>query len=231
MPRSARIVIHDYPHHIIQRGHNRQVVFVSEDDYLFYLDSLREWKEKLGCKVYSYCLMTNHVHLVVDPGRDEHNLSLLMKRIAGRQTRHINKLDRRSGTLWDGRYKSSPISTNDYLMACCRYVELNPVRAGLVTQPEDYRWSSYSAKVGLILDDCLDFDPMYLSLALSSKKRQDKYRDYVLGTLSAEETEHICGAIQRGQLTGSDKFVEEIEKRMGKRVEFRGQGRPSKVEK
>ena len=109
MPRSARIVVANYPHHIIQRGHNRGVVFTSDEDYLYYLNNLKEWKMKLGCKVYAYCLMTNHIHLVVDPGEDEQNLAQLIKRVAGRQTRYVNKLEKRSGSLWEGRYKSSII--------------------------------------------------------------------------------------------------------------------------
>lgn len=125
MPRRARIVLPNCPHHVIQRGHNRQVVFASDDDYLFYLDTLQEWKTALGCKVYAYCLMTNHIHLVIDPGDEPENLALLMKRVAGRQTRFVNKMEKRSGSLWEGRYKSSPINANEFLLACCRYVELN----------------------------------------------------------------------------------------------------------
>ena len=181
MPRNARIIVNNYPHHIIQRGHNRQVVFASDDDFLFYLENLKQWKDAFGCKVYAYCLMTNHVHLIIDPGIDAHNLAMLMKRIAGRQTRHVNKLENRSGTLWEGRYKSSPISTDEYLLACCRYVELNPVRAGIVAAPEAYRWSSYGAKVGMTKQDWLDFDPCYLGLAATAKKRQERYREYILG--------------------------------------------------
>jgi putative transposase len=231
MPRAARIIITDYPHHIIQRGHNRQVVFASDDDYLYYLDNLQEWKEKLNCKLYGYCMMTNHVHLIIDPGAEEQNLALLMKRVAGRQTRYVNKQEKRSGTLWEGRFKSSPISTNDYLLACCRYVELNPVRAGIVASPEAYRWSSYGAKVGLTQQGVVDFDPLYLGLSSSEKNRQDKYRDYMLGMISEEETDQIRRAIQRGQLTGANRFIDEIEEKLGKRVEFRGQGRPRKSTK
>ena len=231
MPRNARIVVCNYPHHIIQRGHNRQVVFVTDDDYLYYLDNLREWKEQLECKVYTYCLMANHVHLIVDPGSDKENLALLMKRIAGRQTRHINKLEKRSGTLWEGRYKSSPICTNEYLLACSRYVELNPMRAGIVVEPETYRWSSYGAKVGTLRQEWLDFDPQYLGLASTERKRQARYRDFVQGTIPKGETEQIRQAVQRGQLTGSQRFMEEIEAKVGRRIEFRGRGRPSKDEK
>jgi len=228
MPRHARILISGYPHHIIQRGHNRQTVFAADDDYLYYLANLAEWKKQLGCKVYSYCLMTNHVHLIVDPGVDERHLSLLMKRVAGRQTRYINTQEQRSGTLWEGRYKSSPISSDDYLLACSRYVELNPVRAGLVAEPETYRWSSYRAKVGLVETDWLDFDPYYTGLAATARQRQALYRDFVVETIADDEFEQIRQAIQRGQLTGPEAFVEEIEARLGKRIEFRGPGRPKK---
>ncbi len=231
MPRGARIVISDYPHHIIQRGHNRQVVFATDDDYLFYLDNLHEWKDRLECKVYAYCLMTNHVHLIVDPGRDEKNLSLLMKRIAGRQTRHVNRLEKRSGTLWEGRYKSSPICRDEYLLICSRYVELNPVRAGIVAEAKAYRWSSYGAKVGAVKQEWLDFDCQYLGLGSTETKRQLKYKAFVEGAIPDRELEQIRQAIQRGQLTGKRRFVEEVESKVGRRIEFRGPGRPSKARK
>jgi putative transposase len=229
MPRTARIVVKGYPHHIIQRGHNRQVVFASDEDYRYYLDNLCEWKEKLGCKVYAYCLMTNH--LIVDPGEDGENLARLMKRVAGRQTRYLNKLEKRTGSLWEGRFKSSIISTDEYLLACCRYVELNPVRAGIVADPEDYRWSSYGSKIGNKKEAWLDFDPCYTGLADSPKKRAKRYMEWVKGMIPEGEWELIRQSLQRGQLTGSERFVEEIEHKIEKRVEFRGQGRPRKSNK
>ncbi len=109
MPRQSRIVLPNCPHHIIQRGHNRQVVFASDQDYLYYLENLQEWKMELGCKVYAYCLMTNHVHLIVDPGSKAENIGLLIKRIAGRQTRYVNKLEKRSGSLWERGQKRGQI--------------------------------------------------------------------------------------------------------------------------
>jgi len=136
MPRRARIILSNTAHHIVQRGHNRQAVFIEDADYQYYLRTLREWKEELAIKVYGYCLMTNHVHLIIDPCEDRDNLGKLMKRLAGRQTRYVNYLERRSGSLWEGRYKSSPIETDTYLLACCRYVELNPVKAGMVKRTE-----------------------------------------------------------------------------------------------
>ena len=190
MPRTARIVVMGYPHHIIQRGHNRQVVFASDEDYQYYLDNLCEWKEKLGCKVYAYCLMTNHVHLIVDPGEDGGNLARLMKRVAGRQTRYLNRLEKRTGSLWEGRFKSSTISADEYLLACSRYVELNPVRAGIVADPGDYRWSSYGSKTGNKKEAWLDFDPCYMGLADNRKKRAKRYMECVMQSVKAIDKLH-----------------------------------------
>jgi len=133
MPRTARVIVPYTPHHIIQRGHNRSVVFAHVADYEFYLVSLRELKVEFEVDVFAYCLMTNHIHLVLQVGDDVSAIGQLMKRLAARQTRYVNKLEGRTGTLWDSRFRSSPIDTDRYLLACCRYVELNPVRAGMVS--------------------------------------------------------------------------------------------------
>ncbi len=138
MPRMPRVIVPDHPHHILQRGHNREVVFVETGDYERYLAHLKEWKNRLQVKVFSYCLMTNHVHLILDPGKRLNSIALLMKRVAGRTTSYVNRLEHRSGTLWEGRYKSSPIQSEVYLLACCRYVELNPVRAGMKKRGQFY---------------------------------------------------------------------------------------------
>ncbi len=228
MPRSSRLIVPGYPHHIIQRGHNRQTVFVSDEDYQYYLENLWEWKLKLGCRIYAYCLMTNHIHLIIDPGEDVENLGKLMKRLAGRQTRYVNKLEKRSGSLWEGRYKSSPISTDKYLLACCRYVELNPVRAGLVVSPAEYRWSSYAQKIGDSELLTIDYDPSYLGLSVDPKKRGALYAEWVSDNIPDGEWDQISLALQRGQLTGNQKFIDEIEKRTARRIEFRGPGRPRK---
>jgi len=226
MPRSARVVIANQPHHIIQRGHNRQVVFAQEEDYRYYLETLAEWKEKLGCKVYAYCLMTNHVHLVIDPGKDAAQLALLIKRLAGRYTRYINKKERRTGTVWEGRYKSSPVNSGEYLLACCRYVELNPVRAGMVTEGTQYRWSSCQTRAGVAKQEWLDFDAYYMSLGASLGARQRNYRKWLKDSMPEEELKVIRQSIQRNQLTGSKRYIDAIEKKIGRRIESRGQGRP-----
>ena len=228
MPRTSRIVIPGYPHHVIQRGHNRLSVFAGEDDYLYYLDNLAEWKQRLDCKVYAFCLMTNHVHLVIAPGDDPESLGRLMKRLAGRQTRFVNRMEGRSGTLWEGRFKSSPIETNAYLLACCRYVEMNPVWAGMCSAPSEYPWSSCSSKTGSRTWEWLDDDPLYLALGETETERRQKYAAFLKEPISDQEKAIILGAVRRGQLTGGSGFVEEVEVRLRRRVELRGQGRPRK---
>ncbi len=230
MPRRGRVVLAGYPHHVIQRGHNKGAVFLNDGDYRYYLDNLKEWKQELCCKVYAYCLMTNHVHLVLEPGEDPESLSLLMKRVAGRQTRYINYHEKRCGTLWEGRYKSSPIEDDRYLLVCCRYVELNPVRAVLVDNPEEYRWSSYRHKIGEEECDWLDPDPCYVSMGRSEEDRHKRYKAWVEEIIPEGEWKRIREAVQRGQLTGSKKFIDEVEQRMKLRIEFRGQGRPRMAE-
>ena len=118
MPRRARVIVPNCPHHIVQRGHNRNVVFVSDDDYRYYLENLIEAKVELGIQVYAFCLMTNHVHLIVEPNDGVASVAELMKRLAARQTRYVNKLERRTGSLWEGLYKISPIERDSYLVEC-----------------------------------------------------------------------------------------------------------------
>lgn len=231
MPRTARTILPGYPHHLIQRGHNRQAVFACEDDYRYYLDNLAEWKGRLGCRLYAFCLMTNHVHLVLDPGENPKSIGLLMKRLAGRQTRYVNRLEGRSGTLWEGRFKSSPIDGNDYLLACCRYVEMNPVFAGMCDDPAAYPWSSCRSRVSAERLSWLDDDPLYLDLGATDDERRQKYRDFLRQSISAEEEEVILGAVRRGQLTGGGAFVDEIATRLNRRIELRGRGRPRKGQK
>lgn len=225
MPRKARVVVPNCPHHIVQRGHNRNTVFVCDDDCQYYLENLIEAKQEYGIKVYAYCLMTNHVHLIVEPGDSAAVIGNLMKRLAARQTRYVNRLERRTGSLWDGRYKTSPIDTDAYLLACCRYVEMNPVSAGMVAQPEQYRWSSYTNKIHGNWG-WLDVDPCFASLARTPSGCIERYKDFVSAPVQAVERRFIQAALQRNQLTGDSRFVDDIENRLGFRVEFRGMGRP-----
>jgi putative transposase len=230
MPRRSRLAVPNLPHHIVQRGHNRRAVFVTERDRLSYLDTLRDFREKLGIRVYAWCLMTNHVHLVIDPGNNSANLGLLMKRLAGRHTRRINRLERKTGSSWEGRYKCSPIESDRYLLACTRYVELNPVRADMVSAPEDYPWSSYRSRMGLEPSGCLDLDPCFCGLASTLQRQQALYKELIDAGIRESELRFIRDAVQRNQLTGSEKFALEIEQRTGERILNRGRGRPRKID-
>jgi len=230
MPRHSRLAIPNLPHHVVHRGHNRNPVFISDGDRLVYLETLAEFREELGIRVHAWCLMTNHVHLVVDPGAVGANLGRLMKRLAGRHTRRLNRLAGTTGTAWEGRFKSSPIESDRYLLACTRYVELNPVRAGIAAAPADYRWSSYRAKVGLEPLGCLDLDPCFQALASTLERQRSRYREWVEAGIQNSELQLIRDALRRNQLTGSEQFAREVEQRTGARVHFRGQGRPSRRE-
>jgi putative transposase len=172
--------------------------------------------------------MTNHVHLVLEPRSDGRAISSLMRRLSARQGRRVNRLERRTGTIWSGRFKSSVIETDRYLMACLRYVELNPVRAGLVSAPEDYHWSSYGQQAGLCDDVWIDVHPLAPKPESKRGENHRAYREFVNSQVPAEEIAHIRRALKRNQLTGGARFINEIERRIGIRVETRGRGRPKK---
>jgi len=214
---------------VVQRGHNKQVVFAEEADYRYYLRTLEEFKDLYDVRVYGFCLMTNHVHLILQPGDSVAGMGQLMKRLAGRQTRFVNRQEARTGTLWESRYKSSPIDTESYLLACCRYVELNPVRAGMVGDPKAYPWSSFQRHVGGSRRfSWLDFDPCYEGMGVTEEERALKYRDFVYSAIPSGEWNLIREAIQRGHLTGGQPFVDQVETILGRRIEHRKQGRPKK---
>ncbi len=227
MPRTGRLILPDLPHHIVQRGHNRQTVFASSADYHYYFDILQEFSRSLEIKVYAFCLMTNHVHLLLDPGPDSERLSFLMKTLAGRMTRYRNKLEGRSGTLWEGRFKSSPVQTDTYLLECCRYIDFNPVRAGMVTEAGNYDWSSYSLRTHAQSDNWLSPLPGTEQWG-TGKRWQKRYAGFVKEGISEERYDQIHNAIKRNQLTGNSRFVDEIAQIIGRRVEQRGPGRPPK---
>ena len=172
--------------------------------------------------------MTNHVHLIVQPGGSRFAIGELMKRLAGRQTRFVNKMERRTGSLWDSRYKISPIQSDEYLLQCCRYVELNPVKAKMVESAELYPWSSYAAKIGLVESRWLDLDPCFLSLYTTLNGCRRSYMEFVRAGIKPEEQSFIQEVVECNQLTGNGRFVDEVETRIGVRVECRGRGRPVK---
>ncbi len=228
MPRKSRIVLSNIPHHITQMGHNRQSVFPGEEYYVYYLENLLEWKNILGCKVYAFCLMENHIHLIVDPGDKIENLGLLMKRLAGRQTRRVNCYTHRTGSLWEGRYKSSPIQASEFLLSCCRYVDLHPVRAGLVDSPDKYPWSSCRMKTGVDIKSWLDIDPFYQSLGRTREQRWHRYKEWLDVKVEDSELQLIRDAARRGQITASSLYTGYISDMVGRDLSLRGPGRPPK---
>lgn len=227
MPRFPRLFLPHMPHHIVQRGHNRQPVFIEAKDYRYYLENMQEAKSKFDIRIYAYCLMTNHVHLIVEPGGNVESVSMLIRSLAARQTRYINRLEQRSGTLWEGRFKSSLIDTDAYLLACFRYIELNPVRAAIVDSPSRFRWSSYRGHAGMEVDPLLDEHAVYSELGRTAMEREKEYRTFVNRGIDQVELRVIREAVQRNQLTGSGQFRETIEERTGRRISDRPPGRPS----
>ena len=228
MPRRPRVAIHHLPHHLIQRGHRRNAVFFSDSDRVDYLGTLGECRAMLGLRVYAYCLMDNHVHLLIDPRDDASNLSVLMKRLAGRHTRRLNTARGWSGSLWESRFKCSPIDSEVYLLTCGRYIDQNPVRARIVKSPEDYRWSSYRARAGHIESQVLDLDPALEALSSNANRRFEIYR--MLTSIAVPDSD-LClirGASQRNQLTGDDHFLDFVRTEHSLDIPARKQGRPRK---
>jgi putative transposase len=228
MPRKSRIAFPNLPHHIVQRGHSRRDVFFGDFDRTDYLNTLAECREALGIKIYGYCLMSNHVHLLVDPAADAGNISTLMKRLAGRHARRINLRNSWSGSIWESRFKCSPIETDRYLLTCGRYIDLNPVRAGVVHAPEDYAWSSYRARCGIATCEWLDLDPAIQALAETDSRRRARYREIAGDPIDDEDLSMIRGASTRNQLTGSTDFIEMVASTAGIHVPARSRGRPRK---
>ncbi len=170
------MVLPGYTYHVVQRGNNRQVCYFADDDYQFYQECMMLAGKKYRCDIHAYVLMTNHVHLLVTP-RVEEGLSRFMQSIGRRYVRYVNDIYKRTGTLWEGRYKSSVIDTDRYLLTCYRYIELNPVRAGITQRPSEYQWSSARwhglGERNKIIKD----HPLYVALGVTSDERQARYRE------------------------------------------------------
>ena len=169
--------------------------------------------------------MPNHVHLLIEPVAEAENLAYLMKHISQKHGQYINKKYGRTGTLWEGRFKSSPISTDHYLLTCSRYIEMNPVRSGMVKVPEEYEFSSYRTKIGLKEVICLDFDPLYLDLGKTEGERQKNYRNWIREAVSKDEWDVIKKSIQRNWAYGNDQFKGKMEDTIGRRFEIKKAGR------
>ena len=225
MPRRPRIIVAGMPLHIIQRGNNRQACFYEERDYLLYLESLEEYVKGTGCLIHSYVLMTNHVHLLLTPLRKD-SPGALMKLLGQRYVQYINKTYKRSGTLWEGRFRSSVIQEDAYLFACQRYIEMNPVRAGMVDHPGEYRWSRYQTNGQGKESNLISFHPLYQSLGKTDKERQRAYRDLFRSEPESGEIDRIRKATNGNFALGNSRFGEDISEMLGRRVTRGHAGRP-----
>jgi|SRR5215469_10571946 len=227
MPRRARLAIAGIPWHITQRGNNRTACFYADEDYLRYLDTLGEIAKKYGCAIHAYVLMTNHVHLLLTPKKTD-SAGLLMKHLGQRYVQYINRAYRRSGTLWEGSFRSCPTQNEEYVLSCYRYIELNPVRASMVQHPGEHRWSSYRANAEGVTSSLVDPQDEFLRLGASDEDRREAYRALFKAHIDAKRVEEIRSATNGNFALGSERFKEQIESALKRRVIRKKAGRPFK---
>ena len=225
MPRRPRVHLDRVPLHIVQRGHNREPCFFGEEDYQSYLRWLGEALGEAQCALHAYVLMTNHVHLLLTPKKAEAVPRLIIS-LGRRYVQYINRSYRRTGTLWDSRYKSSLVQADTYLLLCQRYIELNPVRAAMVDDPAHYRWTSYRANGLGAADSRVTPHALYQSLGRSDKVRQAAYRALFRAQLDQPAIDDIRLALNQSQPLGNERFYAKIEKMTGTRREAKPRGRP-----
>lgn len=229
MPRRPRLVLPNVPLHIIQRGNNRQACFYADEDYRFYLDWLREHADKTGCHIHAYVLMTNHVHLLISAKQPE-AASALMKALGQRYVQYVNRTYRRSGTLWEGRYRSCLTQEETYLLACQRYIELNPVRADMVSHPAEYRWSSYRTNAQGEVDALLRPHPLYEALGAEASSRQAAYRELFRYELEPGLVDEIRRATNGNYALGNEAFATQVAVALGRRAVPGKSGRPCRIQ-
>jgi putative transposase len=226
MARRPRLRIAGVPQHVIQRGNNRQAAFFAEEDYLFYLECLSKAAIEHHCAIHAYVLMTNHVHLLATSGQPE-TMSLVMRDLGRRYVQYINFVYRRSGTLWEGRFRASLVDTETYFLRCCRYIECNPVRAQMVAHPAQYRWSSYRFHAEGIPDKLLTTHEQYERLGRTADERQQAYRELFRSELGSSEVSEIRDSVNRGWPLGSERFKDQIETALQRAARAPKRGRPS----
>lgn len=217
MARLPRLCLPGIPQHIVQRGTNRQACFASKEDMATYANRLGEYACKFNIAIHAWVFMTNHVHLLVTPETDT-GVSRMMQSIGRRYVRYFNYTYRRSGTLWEGRFKSCAVEAESYLLACQRYIELNPVRAGMVDDPSEYTWSSYRSNALGLVSNLLTPHRVYLELGAATDERCAAYRGLFTGHLDPQIIDRIRSSANKGLALGSEQFLDEIENLSGRRV-------------
>ena len=225
MARLPRFFIPDQPQHIIQRENNREPIFADRKDFLFCLDCLRELAGRYGLLIHAYVLMTNHMHLLATPEREE-SIPKVMQSLGRKYVQYFNYTYQRTGTLWEGRYKATLIDTERYLLTCYRYIELNPVRARMHNHPAEYPWSSFRHNAMGEPDELVNCHPIYFELGDNSEERQSNYRALFEADILEQELTEIREATNKAWVLGSSHFKEKVQALTDRRVEKLSRGRP-----
>lgn len=226
MPRKARFYASGIPCHIVQRGNNRQACFFSKQDFAYYINVLTDALKTYRVELHAFVLMTNHVHLLMTPSCHE-GISNVMQSTGRKYVRYINGLYNRTGTLWEGRHKTSLIDSANYLLTCQRYIELNPVRANMVMRPGDYRWSSYQANANGKSIRCITPHSEYLTLGINKELREQNYREILHHVLLPEQIHQLRECLQHNYPLGSDNFTTQIEQTLDTKIGQLKPARPS----
>ena len=227
MSRLPRLTVPGYPHHVIQRGNNRQPIVVDDADRQRLQDDLAEHARAHGVAVHAYVLMSNHLHLLVTPETGD-SLPLMMQGVGRGYVRWFNRRHGRSGTLWEGRYRSTVIEAERHLLACMAYIDLNPVRAGMVARPQDYPWSSHGHHIGLRTDPLITPHPLYWQLGNTPFARERAYAEMVGAGLNPDQMTALTRAAHSGWALGGADFIAELQRRTERRVARAAAGRPPK---
>lgn len=225
MARLPRLTLAGHPHHVIQRGNNRQPIFATTADYQTLLNLLADNASKFNVAVHAYVLMGNHFHLLVTPEAPE-GLPQMMQAVGRRYVRYFNDRQQRSGTLWEGRYRSTLIQPDRYLLACMAYIDLNPVRAGMAADPKDYPWSSHAHYIGLRADKLITPHPMVWQIGNTPFAREAQYADLVRAGISTDQQAALTASALKGWALGDEDFVTELQKQTNRRVAKVRAGRP-----
>lgn len=223
MARLPRFVLLGHPQHVIIRGNNRDPVFVVDEDYRYFLEKLTDAAKKHQCDIHAYVLMTNHVHLLVTPHKED-GISKLMQMLGRYYVQYFNYTYKRTGSLWEGRYKASLIDSEQYTLICYRYIELNPVRAQMVNEPSEYPWSSYRSNGLGYVDNCVTPHPMYWALGHDAAQQQAAYRQLFAGHIDDACLDQIRDSTNKAWVLGSDHFKQKIEAQLNRRMDKLAKG-------
>lgn len=228
MARQSRLVIPFQAHQLVQRGNDGQLIFRDNEDYSLFLQWLREAARQQKVAIHAYVLMPDHFHLLVSPSGQD-GLGRMMQWIGRHYVPYFNRKYERSGSLWQGRFRASVIDSERYFMTCCCYIELNPVRAGIVASPAEFLWSSYTHHIGARPDALITDHPLYWALGNTPFQREAAYRTLIEQGLTPEETKMLNQAMLKGWALGSEQFKDGLEKRLNRRVRPAKRGRPKKL--